>query len=762
MANEYRIDEMNGSRGRAIRHSKIQKRRNDMATRLKYAKSLWVSLLAIVLVATIACSSEEPAPAATNAAEIQSIVEAALKGAPGLSKADLEAAIKAQSAEQVTVADMKSAVDSAMAALPAPKIDTSAIRSLVEQAVAASVPEGTSPAEISRLVEAAVAAASKDAPTMGELEASIAKSLKDASADDLTAQDIQKIVNASVAALAASVADAASKAARAVAAAGAAAELPAVRTGFSRVEIPPLVFDASNLEFPLLPGMRPAADQKIVFPWAAKKNGILPWNEGSQSGRTTNLWTYMPLFQIDPNGSLAQGVALAYDVTDDGLSYIIHLDPEAIFHDGTPVTAADVKAAWEFASNPDYLPSWGGAADRVFKVIEGYPAVLDGSASEASGLEAIDDNTLRINLGTLDVLFPYKLGSTLAGIHKAHAQSLTDPDWDQHPIGVGPFAKTWDPASGGWLMFPQPNYWREPRGTVSIELIVVPDRQVQAIMYENEELDLWFPFPVSIYLDPSHQFNKDLRKYPAAAMWGFVMDTNKPPFDDLNVRKAFAHGVDSQLNWNTAFGIGTFWSTGILQKSLSCYTARTGYTYDPAKAKEFLAASKYGSAANLPSITISVFRPQLIQVVELMQEQLKDNLGVEVSIERREGGQKEGENVSMYRRSWGTGVPDPAPFMNTVAAGPTYTDIVHAVNPELDSLLAKANAMSLNNPGRCQAYLDVEEEFLNNYYIIPGFGEAGEQQMYAPWLRNWSVSWANHWISLPWWVVGNRDRDLYD
>lgn len=125
--------------------------------------------------------------------------------------------------------------------VPAAGPGAAEIAAIVEKAVQAAVPKGTSPEEISRLVEAAVAGATADVPTKGELEASIAKSVKDAAAAQLTAADVEKIVDASVSAVVEEVAEAAAMAA------GKAVELSIVklpegvreeRAGFQRVNVP--------------------------------------------------------------------------------------------------------------------------------------------------------------------------------------------------------------------------------------------------------------------------------------------------------------------------------------------------------------------------------------------------------------------------------------------------------------------------------------------------------------------------------------------
>ena len=136
-------------------------------------------------------------------------MSAALADQPaGVTRAEVEAAVNAASAGQLSAADVQRVVDQSIRDLPAPapaEIDLDQLRALVLQSVAASVPEGIGAAEINRMVQAAIAAAQSGAVTRGDLQDLVAKSIQDAAADQLTAAQVQEIVDASLAATQAAV-----------------------------------------------------------------------------------------------------------------------------------------------------------------------------------------------------------------------------------------------------------------------------------------------------------------------------------------------------------------------------------------------------------------------------------------------------------------------------------------------------------------------------------------------------------------------------
>ena len=197
-----------------------------MNYRLLKLGSIALIVAATGLIISIACgtSDEEAAPTpdvakiiqdavnsvpqGASAAEIQKLVSDSVSTAiaaqpAGVTRADVEAAVNAASAGQLSAADVQRIVDQSIRSLPAPEpaeIDVGQLRALVQQSVAASVPEGVSAADINRMVTAAVGAVQAGAVTRGDLEDLVAKSIQDVAADQLTAAQVQEIVDASQAA----------------------------------------------------------------------------------------------------------------------------------------------------------------------------------------------------------------------------------------------------------------------------------------------------------------------------------------------------------------------------------------------------------------------------------------------------------------------------------------------------------------------------------------------------------------------------------
>ena len=93
----------------------------------------------------------------------------------------------------------------------------------------------------------------------------------------------------------------------------------------------------------------------IANPWTSN---IKPWREGG-GDRPFLMWAFMPAFLWDKSNELVQGFAMGYTVSEDGRSYTFHLNPDAVFQDGTPITADAYKRALEYGLRP--RTRWAGA-----------------------------------------------------------------------------------------------------------------------------------------------------------------------------------------------------------------------------------------------------------------------------------------------------------------------------------------------------------------------------------------------------------------
>jgi oligopeptide transport system substrate-binding protein len=151
---------------------------------------------------------------------------------------------------------------------------------------------------------------------------------------------------------------------------------------------------------------------------------------------------YSGLVTIDRDLKLAPDIAKSWDVSPDGKTYTFHLRDDVVFQTTyRQVTAEDFKYSIERAANPDTAST---VAEAYLGDIVGAKDTINGTASEISGIEVVDQFTLRI---TIDEPKPYFLAKmacpTAFVVDKTQVEA--DPrNWTRKPHGTGPFkVKDW-------------------------------------------------------------------------------------------------------------------------------------------------------------------------------------------------------------------------------------------------------------------------------------------------------------------------------
>ena len=200
---------------------------------------------------------------------------------------------------------------------------------------------------------------------------------------------------------------------------------------------------------------------------------------------------YMTPFVQDREGTISAGICSEYTVSDDQLTYIFTMNPDAVWSDGSKVTAQDIKYSWEWMANP----TTSGNVYNYYQTqaIAGNRDVYDGTATEMSGLVVVDDETLQITLDQPYTPFIYYCTHNLMGVHQKENIVNGGPDWDKSPtVASGPFmVESFDINSGGLTLVQNPHWWGAKPILTRIELTPIPDPGTQMITWTNGQADVW-------------------------------------------------------------------------------------------------------------------------------------------------------------------------------------------------------------------------------------------------------------------------------
>jgi len=340
-------------------------------------------------------------------------------------------------------------------------------------------------------------------------------------------------------------------------------------------------------------------------------------------------------------------------------------------------------------------------------------------------------------------------------------QARDDPEgFRLHPIGVGPYRGSFNDDTDLHTYTATANWWGEPPFIKKIFRPTVPDLQTGYIMYENGEIDvlfadstrqpqMWFPE------NPFHGDLKARGGKDSPSLWFARFVNDHEPFDDINVRKAFVHAGDL---WNiipAILGPKAAYAAGLITPGNPCWQDNTGYVYDPEMARQALADSRYGGPDGFPSVTIEISRPAIIRIFEVLQEQWKDNLGIEINLTRLEPGQQRRDVTEFRRGSAAHRMPDPSILLLAHLAL-TFPD------PKLDAMGEVALQLPLDAPNYCSSWQEIENYILDNYYHLPLQGGDFASWAVQPWMFGYVATFGDGFGTLPWWVIGTRDRSLYE
>ena len=507
-------------------------------------------------------------------------------------------------------------------------------------------------------------------------------------------------------------------------------------------------------------------DQNFYLAVRAPASHVRPWKEGSDQ----RMWmtsAFMPIFRFDSDNNVQPSVALDYVLSENQLEYTIFLDPKAIFTDGSKLTASHVKENLEFGSIPQQQVSWG-ALTSITRLISGCEDLINGLSDECFGLEVVDDHTLLIKLNQIFPTFPKELSKWLTGIQKIE-NVKQNPDWEKNPIGVGPFVVNWDAESGAVNLIRTDNHWIHYAGTVSgVKVSPIPDPEKQLNLYSESKLDLIIAGPSiqPLVHNIGSKYLTELHRIPYGGVFYYAFDVTKPPFDDIDLRKAIVSATDVQQINRSVFGSKEKTSFGWLTSDVVCFdqNLQSPIPYDPKQAKKYFSSSRYntGDILDIPTLRIShkYHRKDWVTWSQGFKAMVEFNLGIPVEILIEDGIFDDLINFGRFSQT----ITDADPHSILWKLSHPDSDFVRNQfgfnDDNLKELIEKASKIPVNSPGkgledadygsqdRCEAYREVEMYLLRNAYGIP-ITKVNHQFLVKPWINGFKTSVNYDISSLP-------------
>jgi len=435
------------------------------------------------------------------------------------------------------------------------------------------------------------------------------------------------------------------------------------------------------------------------------------------------------LVTIDRDLQIAPDIAERWDISDDGTVYTFQLRRGVLFHKGDrQVTASDVKYSMERALDPDTQST---VADLYLGDIVGAEEFVDGDADEVTGIEVVDNYTLRI---TIDAPKPYFLakltyptGFVVDRRQVEGSTCLSKTNWQRNPNATGPFKlKEWDL---GQRIVLEPNS-RYHLGAPSLGRVEYTLGGGSAItMYENDEIDVTGVGlnDIERVRDPAEPLNKEFHEAPRMDIWYIGFNVEDEPFDDPKVRQAFAHAIDKDKLIEVVLLDAVVEADGILPPDIPGFNEDLqGLEFDPEKAQHLLAESDY--AEGLPDIEIATSGrgASVGPVSEAILAMWEENLGVKVATRQTEFATflddlRDGE-YQMFELGWVADYPDAENFLKIQFYSGSSNNYSQYANPEVDELLEEADTET-DEARRMSLYQQAEQIIVNEAPWVPLFND---------------------------------------
>lgn len=314
---------------------------------------------------------------------------------------------------------------------------------------------------------------------------------------------------------------------------------------------------------------------------------------------------FLPLVEFDENLNFEYILADSI-TTEDNINFIVHINDDATWSDGNPITAYDVEYSFLRLASPIVAN-----ATLVYGVFEGVndTGFVEEGATDVSGVQVLDDKTIQFT--TKEPMSMITFQSAYACylhtmpkhvIEKFSEAELTTQDWFNHPDVVsGPFMVT-DYDTEHYISYvANKNYWKGAPKIDKLNIKIVDSSQVYSGL-KSGEIDVTHHTMTNIPQEDMASIEaldnvNVVYGSPVTNQSVFIQTKNIP---DQRVRQALVYAIDRQKIVDELLkGHGEVVEGFLSSASPYFDDSITPYGYDPEKAKELLAQAGWDGSQTL-------------------------------------------------------------------------------------------------------------------------------------------------------------------
>ena len=410
------------------------------------------------------------------------------------------------------------------------------------------------------------------------------------------------------------------------------------------------------------------------------------------------------------------GIKVAADNKSMVITY--KLRPNVKWSDGQPFTSADVKFTWDAVKDPKFIAESKDGTEDIASIDTPNPLT-------------VVVNYKRVAPDFASTLFTFGILPK----HTLEGKDLNTDNYNQMPLGTGPFKVT-QYVKGQYVVLERnPFYWRKDKAGVQLPYLdkmifkIIPDSNTLVTQLKSGEIQMAYSVPYSQVPQLANQPGLTIVKNPVLS-WQHLDFNLKGPaaLRDPNVRKAVAYALDKATISKALGGYPVPINTVVVP--VFSYTNKNvpKYPYDLAKAKQLLDAAGYKVGADgirvkdgqrlSFNIMVQAGRSADEDAEQVIIAQMKA-VGIELKPDNKSGvafrDARYKGGYDLFYSGWITSAdPSYSVFFGTKGPnnGQGYS------NPKVDALLATADS-TLDPAVRTKALRDFQTLLMQDLPSIP-------------------------------------------
>ena len=311
---------------------------------------------------------------------------------------------------------------------------------------------------------------------------------------------------------------------------------------------------------------------------------LLPVLASDSASSSINSLLYNGLVRYDKDLQIEGELAESWEIAEDNLTITFHLHRNVKWHDGYPLTAADVKFTYDLYVDPKTPTAYAEAFKQVTHV------------------EAPDPYTFVVHYAK-----PYApaLISWATAIHPQHlleGKDITKSELGRKPVGTGPYRFVEWRSGEKIVLEANPDYFEGEPYIKRVVYRIIPDSSTQFLELQTGSLDFMGLSPLQYDRQTdTPAFRRLYNKYRYLNFGYTYLGYNlkKPLFQDKRVRQALAYAINKQeIIDGVLLGYGAA-ATGPYKPDTWVYNPDVPkYTYDPDHARQLLADAGWTDSDN--------------------------------------------------------------------------------------------------------------------------------------------------------------------